>query len=179
MTSLVHAAKARMATAALNSEPLMRGHSLAIASCLAALTTCPYGPTEPPHANWDNVDFDYTACPRETSPWGQQPVNTIRWWCELRDGGGLQGPYAEWWLSSTVFGPYGPQQEGLRIKGWYEQNRKAGTWIYCQRDGGLDHMEVQPIPKAGPPSDFVPSAGDCIGKLQRRPSSALGCTRGP
>src|SRR5512146_1594239 len=119
-------------------------------------------------------------CPDETSPWGQEPVNTVRWWCELRDGRGLQGPYVEWWPSTTIFGPYGPQQNGLRIKGWYEQNQPAGTWVYCQRDGGLDRIVAQPIPKAGPPSEVVPWAGDCVGKIQRRSRpSLLSCTSAP
>ncbi len=173
----MQAAKAKMARAVVGNERLMRAY-LPVALCLAILVVCRYGPTEPPPPNPEDFDPDYLACPSGTSPWGRQAVNPIRWWCELPDGG-LQGPYVERWPSSTVFGYLGPQPVGLRIKGWYEQNRPAGTWVYCQRDGGLDRMEVQPIPKAGPPSEVVPSAGDCIGKIQRRSSSALGCSSAP
>ena len=86
----------------------------------------------------------------------------------------------EWWPSLTVRGSLGPQAEGLRVEGWYEQNRKAGTWVYCRRDGGLDRIEVQPVPRAHPPSPrFVLGPGDCVKKPEREPSSTLGCSAAP
>jgi len=109
--------------------------SLTLALCLA---TCKVGPTEPRFEG--GGDPDYYACPRGTSPWGQEPINQIEWWCELPDGG-LHGPYAQWWPSETVRGTLGPRREGLRVKGWYEHGERVGLWLFWAPDGGLIRRE--------------------------------------
>src|SRR5689334_16881373 len=120
----------------------MRRHRACIACTLALVlfaARCRPGPTEPPPEP-DGGDPDYLACPRGTIPWGWQPVNPVRWWCELPDGG-LHGPYLESWPSDTVRGSLGPRPEGLRVKGWYENGERVGLWQYWYPDGGLERTE--------------------------------------
>jgi len=129
---------------------------------------CRLEPTEPPHKQYTQAELEYAYCPEGTSQWGEHPINPIKMWCELDDGGGYHGPYREWWPSETVTGSLGPQAEGRKVKGWYEDGEKVGDWQYWYRDGGLDRIEhyrprspSPPPPRASGCSDLRCSDAPC------------------
>lgn len=130
--------------------------------------SCRLGPTEPPPEE-SHGNAEYSYCPEGTTQWGQQPINPIKRWCELDDGG-LSGPYSEWWPSATVKGILGPQPEELKIRGWYENGEPVGAWQFWYPDGGLDRVEHH-RPRT-PPPPRVTHSGGCQGLFPLRCSDA-------
>ncbi|HEY8209344.1 MAG TPA: hypothetical protein VIG99_17770, partial [Myxococcaceae bacterium] len=109
--------------------------------------------------------------PEGTRQWGRQAINPLKMWCELQDGGGLSGPYIEWWPSDTVKGILGPQPEERKIKGWYENGEPVGDWQFWHQDGGLDRVEHHRPRSAAPPQE-VRQCG-CQGLFPLRCSDSM------
>src|SRR4051812_28866555 len=119
--------------------------------------SCRIGPTEPPPEEYDPSQLEYAYCPAGTTQWGQQPINPLKMWCELDDGG-LSGPYSEWWPSATVKGLLGPQPEELKVRGWYENGEPVGDWRFRHPDGGVGRSEHH-RPRSPAPPPAAPRGG--------------------
>lgn len=96
---------------------------------------CKVGPGEP-----DPPRGEYLSCPLGTTPWGREPVNANRWWCELPDGA-YHGPYTEHYPPDRDGGPRGWAGDQIKVLGWYSNGQRSGQWTYWSPDGSVVRQE--------------------------------------